>query len=227
MNIWYAIPSCRPVGEAEPVLKEWRDRGYKLALLRQGDPIRCDLSIGTREYLGCATSINILVRVILEKDPDAQWIVHGGDDYLPVMDRTAQQIALSEKWIYMPLGSTFGVMQPTGDRWNNGNIDTAAASAWMGREWCERINQGQGPGWEEYYHYYWDRELQEVAKKLGVFWQRPDLKQEHRHWSRLGNSSMPEHLTEPTKRLEQDKALYESRLKLGFPGSAPWTVGNS
>ena len=44
---------------------------------------------------------------------------------------------------------TFGVMQPTGDRWGERNgiatIDRIAGSPWMGREFCRRMYHGSGP----------------------------------------------------------------------------------
>ena len=79
---------------------------------------------------------------------------------------------------------TFGVMQPTGDRFAQGSIDRIAGSPWMGREWCERANGGQGPFWPEFTHMFGDEALQRTAQKLGVFWQRPDLIHLHHHFMR-------------------------------------------
>ena len=79
-------------------------------------------------------------------------------------------------------------MQPTGDRWGERNgiatIDRIAGSPWMGREFCRRMYHGSGPMYNGYYHNFADEELQCVAEQLGVFWQRRDLTQEHRHWAR-------------------------------------------
>ena len=44
---WLTIPSCRPVAEAAPRLAKWKQQGFAIALLRQGDPIDCDMSIPT------------------------------------------------------------------------------------------------------------------------------------------------------------------------------------
>jgi hypothetical protein len=107
---------------------------------------------------------------------------------------------------------TFGVMQPTGHRYGedptNPNpalrtayIDRVAGSPWMGRSWCERINQGKGPLWPEFQHMHVDEALRAVAVKLGVYWERPDLIHFHNHWGlphegeKHGQASrMPEHL---------------------------------
>jgi hypothetical protein len=81
-------------------------------------------------------------------------------------------------------GATFGVMQPTGDRWADSRgayIDRVAGSPWMGREWCLRANGGRGPLWPEFTHMFVDEHIQELATKLGVFWQRRDLIHLHRH----------------------------------------------
>jgi hypothetical protein len=121
--------------------------------------------------------------------------------------------------------STFGVMQPTGDPWRDVKgriIERIAGSPWMGREFCRRMYQGQGPFWPEYAHCFGDEELQNVAQKLGVFWQRPDLTHYHHHWSRK-SEIIPAHLAEATSRVHwvRFKALFEARRAAGFPGSEP------
>lgn len=248
MSVWYAIPSARPAAEARTVLSEWRCRGYKIALLRQGESLAgmCDMGmhIETDHYLGWAYSVNRLAQTIVARDPTAQWIVTGGDDYLPDRRYTAQQIAEdcykhflreSDKALkasgqpyriadYMALSGSFGVMQPTGDRYGAGtkaDIETAAASPWIGREWILRSYGGSGPLWDWYYHYFADTELQHVAQHQGVFWQRPDLTQEHKHWTREAVQVMPSHLAEPTRRFVDDRILFEARQAKGFPGHEP------
>ncbi len=205
MSVWFAIPSIRPNGGTIPL---WRERGYNVAVLRQGDPIDCELQIPTGEYKGWAPSVNILAKWIIEHDRSAEWIVTGGDDYEPDMEKSPEEIAaeciahFQSINLYDPSGSldevaTFGVMQCTGDRWgdtptsrkqygdNRGAyIDRIAGSPWMGREWCKRAFGGRGPLWGEFFHMYADEHLQEVATKLGVFWPRRDLTQLHKHWGR-------------------------------------------
>lgn len=134
-------------------------------------------------------------------------------------------------------GATFGVMQPTGDRWgdsdlsraHHGNdrgayIDRICGSAWLGREFCKRVNQGRGPLWPEYFHMFVDEELQAVAEKLGILWQRPDLTQIHHHWGRkpgASRESIPDFLKAVNKKEHWDKykALFLERQAAGFPGS--------
>lgn len=103
-------------------------------------------------------------------------------------------------------------------------VDRVAGSPWMGREFCLRINQGRGPLWPEYFHMGCDEELQSVATLLGVFWQRPDLNQLHKHWGReAGKSNMPDFLKRANSAEEWQayKKLFAEREAAGFPGSEP------
>jgi hypothetical protein len=237
MNVWFAIPSCRPAAEAEPILAKWRERGYKIALLRQGEPLEADLTIQTDHYLGWAPSINILARFIVEHDPDAEFIVSGGDDTEPDTDHAAEKIgrecreyfeepgARKFEWI----GATFGVMQPTGDLklWPGSAIDRFAGSPWMGREFCRRMYGGSGPLFDGYHHMFADEELQEVATKLGVFWQRPDLIHKHMHWGRRAGGArredIPDFLQHVNSRehWNESEALFNARKAAGWPGHEP------
>lgn len=270
MSVWFAIPSVRPRAEAEPLLRLWADRGYKIALLRQGEPIGAELEIPTGEYLGWARSTNILAKRILQVDPEASWIVGGGDDYEPDLDHCADVIAaecarhffvdsfraldlhactmakiaahVASLCVEALLGikaSTFGIMQPTGDRWGANEawalakypdrpayIDRICGSPWMGREWCRRAYQGTGPMFGGYKHFYADEELQEVAEGLGVLWQRRDLTQMHRHWGRKPGGADAEDVPEfyrvnvsPDWGPSQD--LFRERKAAEFPGSRP------
>lgn len=246
MSAWFCIPSCRPAAEAKACLDRWRSMGYKIAVLRQGEPIEADLVISTGEYLGWARSTNILARQVLRRDSEARWIVGGGDDYYPDMAIPAckieylcwyhfAQLDLSAGNLIRP--ETYGVMQPTGDRWgdtpaarkewgeNRGAIlDRIAGSPWMGREWCERAYLGNGPMWDGYHHLYADEELQLVAELQGVFWQRPDLCQYHNHPGR--NDATAFHrghlaaINTPESWAEHQR-MFEYRKRKGFPGSEP------
>ena len=121
MSVWLCIPSCRPVAETEDCLRRWRFLGYKIAVLRQGEPVEADLLIPTEHYLGWARSTNILAREVLRRFPSACAIVAGGDDYWPVPEIQADQIAVDcQLWAQMRgLRPGMFVMQPTGDRWGD------------------------------------------------------------------------------------------------------------
>lgn len=175
MNIWFAVPSKRSPEEAETCLSKWREMGYKIALWRDvGDPeIPCDLLL-VGEYKGYHNAVNALCREILARDPDAEWIVTGGDDMEPDPNKRAEVIAAE---CTEHFGGTFGVMQPTGDitAWSESHVDRICGSPWMGREFCRRMYGGNGPFWHSYYHMYGDEEMHEVCKSLGLLWNRSDL----------------------------------------------------
>jgi hypothetical protein len=216
MSTWLAIPSKRPLYEVVETLALWREMGYKIALLRDpGEGIQCDLLLEQR-YPGYGAAINTLASHVFAADPDADWIVTGGDDTLPDSAFSAQAIAdqCTEHF-----HGTFGVMQPTGD---GHGIDTICGSPWLGREFCRRMYGGRGPYWEEYRHLFDDTELQQVALKLGVLWQRPDLTHKHNHWSWTGKP-MPEFLQEANsiEHWNKNEALFKRRSALGFPGHEP------
>lgn len=249
MSVWLCIPSKRPPEEAEKVLKVWREQGYKIALWRDGDADfyewgeqGFDLIATQSHYPGYAQAVNRLALTVLRERPACDWIVAAGDDTLPESNKSAEEIAREcseyfarrneRKFDFNP--HTFGVMQPTGDR-DFGDaqgpyIDRVAGSPWLGREFCLRINQGNGPLWPGYFHMGVDEELQAVAIKYGVFWQRPDLTHFHQHWGRprpgerMGQASRrPAFLDRANSAKEwiAYKKLLKERQEAGFPGSEP------
>lgn len=238
MSVWLCIPSKRQPLAANHALCTWKDHGYKIALQRDKgedelmmlrDLIADELHF--REYKGYPEATNWLIADVMSHHVDAEWFVITGDDTYPDMRKTADEIAL-ECYHYCS-DSTFGVMQPTGDRWADSQgvcIERIAGSPWIGRQYARRINGGSGPSWPEYYHMFNDEELQLVAQKYGVFWQRPDLTHLHNHWGRprggekIGNASrMPEFLTKANSAEEWNRssAIFKARKAAGFPGSEP------
>jgi len=212
------------------------------------------------EYRGYAFAVNELIRTCISADPDAEWFVIGGDDTLPDPNKRADEIAreCSEHFCrYAPstdLGlsvvptykcqvpgcvaahidnaraATLGVMQPTGDRYAGGQIDRICGSAWIGREFATRAYRGNGPLWPGYTHMFVDEELQEVAKKYGVLWQRPDLTQLHMQYCRESaaidspakEAKPPDHITHDgytSEHWEKYQKIFNERKADGFPGS--------
>ena len=250
MSVWYCIPSARPASEAEPILAKWRRQGYQLALVvdTAGDAQTkydmADYIISPPEgepYRGYACSVNALTEMVFTTREDCDWIVTGGDDVEPDLAHTADEIAAqcSEHF-----AGTFGIMQPTGDRFDGGCIDRICGSPWMGREFCRRINQGKGPLWPEYRHMFVDEELQHVAIKYGVLWQRPDLIHLHHHFARASTAlnsgavavseggrelyggkkqPRPAFLDEANSGAHwaKYKGIFLERKRAGFPGSEP------
>lgn len=218
MSVWYVCPSARPRLEAEACIRTWLDFGCKIMILRQGEALCLPgiMQYPVSFYAGWGVSNNHLIRTAMQVDKWAQWFVCGGDDYWPD-NSTHATTAGWDCWEHFN-SSTLGVMQPTGDRYGEGYIDNAAASPWIGREFAERAYNGHGPFRDEYHHFYADTELQQVAIRLGCFWQRPDIKQEHKHWSRFGNTK-PAFADELYSLYwNRDEALYKAREVTGFQG---------
>ena len=226
MSVWYAIPSKRPQSEAQALFNKWKDLGFKTAAFRdQGDSFIDVDFLKYGAYKGYPHAVNALCRDILHMDPETNIIVTGGDDYEP--DPTVN-VAREEAKFIEHFNGTFGVMQPTGDRFMIDEKNTCAServcdAPWMGASFCKTMYQGNGPICEEYFHFFEDEELHEVAKLLGVLWHRPDIKQVHKHWSRI-QSPRPAHLSEARLDWKTAKALFENRKVNNFPGHQPLAV---
>lgn len=250
-SVWLTIPSARPDAGTVPL---WRERGYKIALWRDlelGAEARVDNNgadgiIVSAPYPGYAKAVNLLVKLAL-CDPKASWCVLGGDDTEPDPSHSPEEIARqceehfaaafycadpihpALEGLSLERIATFGVMQPTGDRWADGSIDRICGSPWLGREFCQRVNQGRGPLWPDYSHMFEDAELQDVASKLGVLWQRRDLTHLHHHFVRTADGGVnwgappPDFLREANspEHWKKFQALYQSRRSAGFPGHEP------
>jgi hypothetical protein len=233
MSVWFCIPSKKPAPEAQRVIDMWRGRGYKVAIWRDlgDDPVECDyLMIG--QYPGYAKAVNSLAHDVLRFDSGCDWIVTGGDDTEPEQlvapDEIARQCTAHFK-------GTYGVMQPTGDRWgespNDPNrtmrgayIDRVAGSPWLGREWCQLAHHGQGPLHPDFFHMFVDEALQGAAQAQGCFLQRPDLTHYHRHWARThGQREIPWYLrtVNGNSHWNQAKAIFERVKRGGFAECLP------
>lgn len=248
MSVWLCIPSARPPAEAERCFEKWRAQGYKIALWRD-KPHVDDVAFlsGTAllmhgEYPGYALAVNKLVAEVMRNYPDAEWFVLGGDDTEPDPKHTAEEIARQTSAHFWSIRSghlpgdpsgndsgTFGVMQPTGDRFAQGSIDKIAGSPWIGREFARRMYRGKGPLWPEYTRFFMDQELQDVAIKYGVFQQRRDLIHLHRHYMRRSDdlnapafvTDIPAHLVHQESKWDAEKKIFLRRKSLEFPESEP------
>lgn len=235
MSVWIILPSARPVEEAQACLNKWANKGYRVGVFREEERgrLRCDLWM-RGQYPGYAMAVNRLASAVLKVDRAAEWLVAAGDDTDPDT-RDPEKIGYEcKRHFSLEAHShpTFGVMQPTGDKWNCSpslgdipTIERVAGSPWLGREWCRRAYGGRGPLWPEYYHCFADEELQLVAQRLGVFWQRPDLTHMHHNWARASAETrvMPEFLREANsvQHWQKYSKLFHERKAAGFPGSEP------
>jgi len=130
MSVYYVIPSKRPIKEALQLAREWEALGYDVILHRDMQELckrreeHGETTISYRPYQGYAESVNHLVQLAL-RDITCSWIVTGGDDVHPERMRLASEI---EAECTDHFEGTFGVMQPTGDRW--GEEDILARHQW-------------------------------------------------------------------------------------------------
>ena len=221
-DVWYAVPTMKQ-GSDESSLAKWRARGYKLAVYQDMGrvPVPAEMHL-YGDYAGYASAVNQLCFAILAQYPDTQVIITGGDDIDP--DPRCNPVDVEREFVHH-FGGTFGVMQPTGDRWMVNAEGLCACervleSPWMGREWIHRINGGGGPIWHEYFHFFEEEEHLEVAKMVGRLWLRPELNQHHHHWSREGRPR-PKYLSAARLNWDGAKALYVGRKNNGFPGHEP------
>jgi hypothetical protein len=235
MAVWLALPSKRPLAEADKYFNKWRERGYRLALLRDegdGPHPQCDLLVTRSRYPGWGGSANLLGKMLLSRDASCDWVVIAGDDTYPD-ERDPDKIA-AECTAYF--GGTFGMMQPCGDPWGEESpiyqrafpssprhIERIAGSPWIGREYFLRVNGGNGPIWPEYMAMYDDEEAQCVATKLGVFWQRRDVTHYHDHWMRQSVRRCPDFSQKWNDRrhFNASRDLFNRRKAAGFPGHEP------
>jgi hypothetical protein len=236
MSVWLTIPSARPVETVTRVVSLWQSMGYKVALQRT-DMMDCGADyLKISDYTGYARACNALVAHVFNSDPDANFCICAGDDTHPDTSQTAAEI---ERGCLTFFGGTYGVMQPTGDRWGESAasiqrygkdraayIDRVAGSSFIGRQFWERTYNGEGPFWSDYYHMFVDEELQEVATELGVFWQRRDLTHYNDHCQReaqpgAGIGPIPEFLTRSYSRDEwnRSQAIFAERKDAGWPGA--------
>jgi hypothetical protein len=229
MSIWLCIPSARPAAEANPILQQWKDRGYQIALWRtSSDDLPVSDLVLTGPYPGYAQSTNAVIAEVLRSDPACSWVVGGGDDIEPDPILSASEIGYQCGLYFCPPDRpgqqcTYGVMQPTGDRWANGSIDRIAGSPWIGREFCRRVYGGKGPLFSGYGHMFADEELQCVASRLGIFQQRRDITHMHCHWMRTPGTPCPPHMVKwvTADHWDESRAMFEMRRSRGFPGHTP------
>lgn len=221
MSVWTVFPSAAPVGQARLCVSTWQALGYRVAIAAEDNrTLGADWALQQAEYPGYAASVNRMAHHILANDPECQIVVAAADDLFPETRFSVDQIAAE---FIEHFGGTLGVCQPCGDPWTLGTSDIpqarrVAGSPWMGREWCRRANQGNGPLWAEFYHCFEDNFLAETAEKLGLMWWREDLRQPHHHFMRFGNA-VPEHAKHAYAKFAEDQELFLRLKAEGFPGS--------
>lgn len=220
MTTGYRVAFMLPVANEKHCaekLTKWIEMGYDVHVLQ--DRYRFDCPHGVQvyspwsTYKGWPASVAYLCRLPMAGQYDC--IVTGGDDMLPDPNMHASEIAAE---FYQRFPDGFGVMQPIGDDMDG--TDRICGSPWFGRGWIERSYCGRGPLCGSYFQFYADEELLNVARGLGVLWQRQDLTQYHDHWTRR-REPRPQYQDLSQSYWDTDKATFMERLSHGFPGSHP------
>ena len=218
-TVWLGMPSAN-IDMAKKTLPVWKQLGYNIAILcptflEKEYKSLADIVISESEtdgYQGWPKSVNI----ISNKLNNVDIIVAAGDDMYPDKNQTA--LILREQFLDHFKG-TFGVMQPYGDKFGSmacPECEQICGSAWLGRDFRNKINKGKGPMWEEYFHMYADTELYQVAKKHNCLWIRDDLTQYHEHRLRGTHNFKP---TIPFENIHKAKLIYDDRKRNNFPNT--------
>ena len=223
-KVFVVFPSANPIRATETTMK-WRQMGYQVGVYFDTGTV-ADTG-AYREwrgpYEGYWATCNWMAHMLVNGQEQAQVVIFAADDIEPDSKHTCAEIADA----YLDkFPSLYGVMQPTGDKQGVDKTGTQASaricgSPWIGANWVKRAYGGNGASWAEYKSFYGDEELLHVAKREGVLWLNPDIKQHHAHWS-FGWSQQQFYQRRNSERYWlTDKALFEKRLAEGFPGSEP------
>lgn len=246
MSVLYCIPTANPQ-RCSSTFQKWKDMGYLTAALTD-DPkftttpiANCDYKVTVSSYRGWAASTNHLIKLFLDNGGlplPINWFVAGGDDMDPDPNERADEIARECEDYFQnfnrrvpinntgePISSnpnflpTLGVMQPHGDTLRG--TQDICGSPWLGRFYCLLANQGRGPLWPDYLHFFADEELFNVAgpDHQNLLLSRPDLTQYHHHYFRKGEPTPTDYQIHSRNHWHHDKRLFLQRKANGFPGS--------
>ena len=220
-QVWLALPSAN-LQMAKKTFPKWRELGYKIAVVCPDKYSNeysslVDLKVLESEiggYKGWPNAVNHLSKQLTKYDI----IIAAGDDMHPDPNYKAHELRLQ---FVRHFGDTFGVMQPYGDKFGSMACETCeqiCGSAWLGKEFRERIYEGKGPMWEGYWHMWADTELYQVATKYNCLWIRGDLSQFHEHRLRGSHNFVP---SIPSGNKHIAEKLYRERKQNNFPNSNP------
>jgi hypothetical protein len=218
-TIWLGIPSAN-IEIAKKTFPIWKDLQYKIAIicpdkLKSNYKGLVDILFTESEtggYKGWAKSVNF----ISNKLKNVNIIIAAGDDMYPDKNFTAYDL---QNQFFEHFKGSFGVMQPYGDKYGSmarPNCEQICGSAWLGKDFRNKINKGKGPLWEEYWHMWADTELYQVAIKYNCLWIRHDLNQYHEHRRRGSHKFQP---TIPSGNTKKSEIIYKDRKIKGFPGT--------
>ena len=235
-NAWYAIPTCNP-GRAREVLPRWRAQGWGIALMVDEGrapefEALADVLFEANLFPGWCRTACFLSRYLVAFH-GAKLVATGGDDIEPPV-MGVQDV---DRWSFEPFDAKpvsgddavrimeshfpdgMGVVQPTGDDLDG--VDRICGSPWFGLGWILMGYSGVGPVWPGYLQYYADEELKVVSEKLGMLAQRPDIRQVHHHWTRVGGWPKTDYQERNDRAfMGRDGELFACRRASGFPMSS-------
>jgi hypothetical protein len=143
-------------------------------------------------------------------------IATGGDDIFPDEKQTASEI---RDTLYVLREDGWFVAQPIGDVVAMPGTDKICGSPWFGRAWLERGYSGRGPFCSDYFQFYGDEELFNVAKLTGAYVALPDVTQRHEHYHRPGGPSKLDYQARnETHYWSRDQRVFFERQKKNWPG---------
>lgn len=211
MSVWLVMPTANP-DQANKCIARWRSRFYKIATLTDDahfndlTEIEDDLHMHVPVYKGWPWSINLLAHTLF-RCVEFDWIVAAGDDMDCDPNKTADEIA---EECTRHFNGTYGVMQPTGDRWDEINglaaSERICGSPWMGRSWL--ASKQFSPFDERFFHYFADEKMHDELIDTPVLWQRRDLSHYHHHPQREGRKSPRYIMERHAKVWSQDQATF-------------------
>lgn len=243
-DVWYCIPSCNPK-RAREVTEAWREMGYRVAVLVDRNKLvdfvwgedAPDFVVETRTYFGYYRSVNLLAAILrglsADEYPDRNAltkapfgvttvpsiVVTGGDDIFPDEHRTASEI---RDTLYALRPDGLFVAQPTGDVDAMPGTDKICGSPWFGFGWLDRGYGGRGPFCADYFQFYGDEEMQNVAKLTGAYVALPDVRQRHEHYHRPGGPKKTDYQARNENHYwSRDQKVFFERQKKNWPGHEP------
>ena len=228
--VYVVFPTANPI-KAVNAIKNWVRMGYSVfsycdnketlndfGIRLVADNLICCHLEGV-EYKGYWWACNKLINKLFSHG-SSDIVVLAADDMDPDPNKTAQEIG-REYFERFPDGE--GIMQPCGDTGGEMMDGKYAAericgSPWFGYGWFKagRFNGKATP--EEFFHFYGDEVIKEVAEREGLLWMRKDLCQKHHHWSFYQNVERTKYQERNSREhWQHDKDLFFKLKELGFP----------
>lgn len=212
---WVVFPAGNPVA-GQVCANLWKHAGWRVGVQTDpGEPIvLCDLPISV-PFVSVAATFNNFARQLLQRG--ARGIIYGNDDEFPGFGADVENFSAA---FLVRFPDTFGVAQPT--RCATPDITDGAPYPLVGAEFARRINGGRGAFREEYGHYFDDREVHDVAERLGCFATLPDIEIKHLHHSYGYPDMLPKQARQRARSCHTAaRKLYDERKAAGFPGHEP------